>query len=109
MFDFRVTPAQVLAAYEKTGMLPTRGAMHVVIGDQVCGCGLGAMFVAEFGRSPYIDDQGEQVGLRYNAYLEAFIDGFDARYQFASLNPIAVVGKIDGRDCARAVFGTADK
>ena len=67
----RITPDEVLDAYEKTGMRPMAGQYESYGGDpeQVFGCGLGAMMRA--GLDIYDADQLDQF------YRVGFAQGFD--------------------------------
>jgi hypothetical protein len=68
----RITPEEVLKAYEKTGLKPMRGDYYPFQG---CACALGVMAVT-LKLSGNLYDHFQDI---YGDYQDAFTDGFDGR------------------------------
>lgn len=98
----RITPEQVLVAYEKCGKKPGTGALYR--GDTDCCCGLGAICMGELDLSPeYLDlnnpntnNNGyiELYSTYGREYITGFWHGFDNTTQGAS--PIWISKKLLG-------------
>jgi hypothetical protein len=111
----RITPEEVKAAYEKTGLRPMTEVFNGVMLDGTrCGCALTAVCIArglaDFDELEGLDDQlfdvGDAVfGALANCeedreYLGQFIDGFD-NYRDPDG---ASVAYMDGVEAARLIF-----
>lgn len=113
----RVTSDEVLSAYRKSGMLPLREFYVDKEGDRLCGCPLGALYLAKHPREKQddcgllyvrVDDWAET---RYGVeYVIAFTAAFD--YGIGNLEPTcsyaeqrSIDGFNDGRAVAFAVLG----
>lgn len=107
----RITPEQVKAAYEKTGMKPARCSMLWWKKDGApCGCGLGALFVASHGGLDAFRDVVLMPALRPWAqerwgakYVYGFIVGFDDN-GLPCNDARKREGRADGRAAAALVF-----
>lgn len=98
----RITPEQVKAAYEKTGLKPARGGWYPQEG---CACGLGAMLAeidGEVWRPRLVSTVASRLGVELD-YLNGFVRGFDGRdgKLFGHLEPL---GHTDGQAAAALVF-----
>lgn len=68
----RITPQEVLEAFEKTGLKPMQGDYYPFAG---CACALGAIASSQgIEGSLY-----HQFSIIYGDYQDAFTDGFDGR------------------------------
>lgn len=110
----RITPEQVIEAYRETGINPSfRKWATIDPGDNPCGCGLTAMYLAKLENQNDIeqeiralmDDEDEGVDLseKYadalnldTAYTNGFVGGFDARETSPEAPPVFMEGYSDG-------------
>lgn len=116
----RITPEEVKAAYEATGLSPNRGCWY----DDGCGCGLtayaianGIVSLADIQAVP--DDQDNEyavcdplVAVLGTIYVSGFVDGFDnsrIRPRVSSRDDISAYecGFTDGQSAAALIFGEA--
>lgn len=81
----RITPAEILEAYEKTGFIPKQGSwLEEIDGPNNCACGLTAMVYTVDPTIPasYWGRRGFWLCEQYleldRWYAEGFIDGFDS-------------------------------
>lgn len=101
----RITPRQVLEAYEATGLIPGTGRFY----DDGRACALGA--IAAVGMRP-TDDWGKVFArIRLDRdYMDSFINGFDNNFlrRLSFPSRAARKGYRDGARARRFVFGEQD-
>jgi hypothetical protein len=104
----RITVNEVKAAYEKTGLKPSRGTWAT----DNCACGLGVCAIAQSGMNGddlCADTVFPTLGIK-DWYGVGFIDGFDNRSQLTKFaeeksKDLFTAGFEDGRAAALAIFG----
>jgi hypothetical protein len=101
----RITPEEVLDAYAKTGLKPHRGVWLWKECGKRCGCGLGAMYVANGGDPPKVWSQEviKTLGISID-YLNGFTCGFDDESPDYEPGGEEEQGYTDGLAAAAAVF-----
>jgi hypothetical protein len=93
----RVTPEQVLAAYEATGLVAVRARYTDVTDDgKLCACGLSAVYIHQSGDEGYntlrYGSEDDLITGKLNVtqkYLNSFIDGFDGMTKSSPADPQA--------------------
>jgi hypothetical protein len=97
----RITVDEVKAAYEKTGLKPTRGEY---IYGRFCACAMGALAVANGVPCDY-DAARSWAFSQYGAdYCNAFANGFDSKSPWGC-DEVHEAGQADGELVAAAIFG----
>ena len=83
----RITPAEVVAAYKKTGLIPISCSFWWKVGDKMAGCGLTALACDKLGKKEdefymrgllVAESMEKQLGYDW-AYLQGFTCGFDSK------------------------------
>lgn len=78
----RLTPEQVLAAYEQTGLAVARGTylMPPRDGRPACGCPIGAVVASELHLRPHGDDHGMKQTAIHCGFSEGYVVHFTSTF-----------------------------
>jgi hypothetical protein len=108
----RITPEEVKAAYDKTGLKPDRGAYRRYDESPeqrpFAACGLGVVATAEQGEKwwDWIESHSGNYGTEANSYHYGFVAGFDGQRQSRLGYDVDAydLGYLDGKAAAAAVL-----
>lgn len=100
----RITPREVLEAYEQTGLKPIQNIYYTDVDEQARACAMGALAAAH---GSYDDDpftyMEDRMGEDWERYLESFACAFD-NYRFAPGHH-DWKAYLDGQRSRKAVLG----
>lgn len=117
----RITPEQVLKAYEQRGLKPMQDQWYEKAGQDRCGCALTAVILSQH---PELEDLEEEESLNEhidschgalldsldNDYISGFIGGFDqGKIPTINARPVYLDGHNDGKAVWEAVKHLANQ
>lgn len=99
----RITPEEVQAAYEKTGIQPAKESYFNIVDEVETACGIGAMAHAAHADGRSFNPRVWATKKYGEYYHRGFVAGFDDKREPAVQGDRYALGYADGRAAAKAI------